>query len=105
MMPTSEKYKDLAEEVFKEILSFNDNKFKWNLFSEKLPTNVSGKQIDILFCDPRWATYVRGMYTHYPDEPLKERLSEYKSADDSFYEWDSMMPTHWFPLPDKPKRK
>ncbi len=96
MMPTSE--------IFKEELSFN-NKFKWYLFSEKLPTEIKGEQVDILYADPRWATYIRGMYTHWPEESLTERLSQYDVANDKFYVWDSMMPTHWFPLPENPKLK
>jgi hypothetical protein len=76
---------------------------KWIRFSDELPTNIEGGQVDILFGSKGWATYIRGMYTHITDIPLDERLSEYISNIDRFYHWESKMPTHWMMLPEKPK--
>lgn len=74
----------------------------WTLFEKELPTTVGGEQVDILFGHPKWATFMRGMYTHFPDQPVKERLSEYKPDIDKFHSWESMMPTHWMKLPENP---
>lgn len=78
---------------------------EWKKFDNELPTNVAGEQVDILFGHPKWATFIRGMYTHFPDETLRERLSEYKPDIDKFWAWESMMPTHWVKLPDNPKEQ
>lgn len=78
-------------------------KYKWIKFEDELPTNVRGEQVHILFGHPKWATYARGMYTHREEKTLRERLSEYKPDIDKFWEWDSMIPTHWIKLPDNPK--
>jgi len=76
---------------------------KWIKFSEELPTDKLGGQVDILFGHPKWATFMRGMYTHFPDEPLRERISEYNPENDKFHSWETtMMPTHWYRLPDNP---
>ena len=75
---------------------------KWSRFDKELPTAVPGEQVNILFGHPKWATYMRGMYTHLPDEDLRERLSEYKPDIDKFWTWTSMMPTHFMILPDNP---
>lgn len=78
-------------------------KDKWVKFEDELPTNVRGKQVDIFFSHPRWATFARGMYTHWEEQTLRERLSEYKPDIDKFWEWDGMMPTHWMKVPENPK--
>lgn len=77
---------------------------KWIKFEDELPTNVRGEQVNILFGHPKWATYMRGMYTHWEEQTLRERLAEYKPDIDKFWEWDSMMPTHWMKLPENPKK-
>ena len=76
---------------------------KWTKFEDELPTNVRGEQVDILFGHPKWATFMRGMYTHWEEQTLRERLAEYKPDIDKFWEWESMMPTHWMKLPENPK--
>lgn len=76
---------------------------KWIRFEDELPTTKGGEQVDILFGKPGWATYMRGIYTHYPNDSLRECLSEYKSNIDKFATWESQLPTHWLKLPDNPK--
>lgn len=78
-------------------------KHKWTKFEDELPTNVIGEQVDILFGHPEWATYMRGMYTHWEEQTLRECLSEYKPDIDKFWEWENKMPTHWMKLPKNPK--
>ena len=72
----------------------------WIKFEDELPTQVEGKQVDILFMCPKWVTWWRGMYTHWSDLSLRERLSEYNVNDDRFYEWSKKMPTHWMMSPE-----
>lgn len=79
-------------------------KEEWIKFEDKLPTNILGEQVNILFCSPGWATYIRGMYDHNEDLLIKERLSSYNQEIDRYVEWLSKMPTHWFKLPDKPEK-
>ncbi len=76
---------------------------EWKKFEEELPINIRGKQVNILFGHPKWATFRRGMYTHWEEQTLRERLSEYKPDIDRYCEWESMMPTHWIQLPNNPK--
>ena len=75
---------------------------EWIEFSDKMPTLDAGKQVDIFFYAFGWATFMRGMYTHYPEYPLRERLSEYNPERDKFHAWESSMPTHWMKCPDLP---
>lgn len=74
----------------------------WKRFINELPTLITGDQKEILFGHPKWATYMRGMYTHWPEESLNERLSVYQPDIDKFYSWESMEPTHWILLPENP---
>lgn len=75
---------------------------KWIKFEDELPTNILGEQVNILFGHPKWSTYIRGMYSHYVDEPLAERISEYKPDIDKFHIWNYETPTHWMLLPENP---
>ena len=76
---------------------------EWIKFDDALPTNIGGEQVQILFGHPKWATYIRGMYTHFDEEPLRYRLSQYMQDIDRYCTWESRMPTHWMKLPDRPK--
>jgi hypothetical protein len=78
---------------------------KWSLFKNGMPTEEYGDQIDILFGHPDWGTYVRGMYTHAPEWPMNERLSEYDRNDDRFYTWNHSLPTHFMILPKNPEHE
>lgn len=79
---------------------------EWKLFDDELPTDKVGFQVEILMGDPRWATYYRGMYTHVPDADLKYCLAVCNQEDDcSMYSWGYKLPTHWYPLPEKPRNK
>lgn len=75
----------------------------WKKFEDELPSNILGEQIDILFWHPNWSTFMRGMYTH-TDEPIQDRLSEYKPDIDKFWSWQHIFPTHWFKLPETPEK-
>ena len=77
--------------------------YKWIKFEKSLPTGIIGKQVPILFGHPKWATYIRGMYTHFEGISLQERLSMYRQDIDRYVEWDSRLPTHYIILPDNPK--
>jgi len=75
----------------------------WIKFSDELPTEENGEQVQILFGHPKWAIYIRGLYTHFPDEDIKARIWEYIPDKDKYQDWNSMMPTHWIKLPNNPK--
>ena len=75
----------------------------WKKFNDELPTIIEGEQVKILFGHPKWATYIRGLYTHFEGQPLEERISEYESNLDEYWAWESAAPTHWIKLPDNPK--
>lgn len=74
----------------------------WVRFEDKLPTEEEMGQKDIFFCHPKWATFIVGLYTNYPDSQLREKLAQYNQQDDKYYEWVSMLPTHWMYAPKKP---
>ena len=78
---------------------------RWIKFEDKKPTDKLGEQVRVLLGHPGWATYVVGMYACYkPEEILRERISEYKASIDRYCEWDRMMPTHWYKLPENPEK-
>ena len=73
---------------------------KWMKFEDRLPTEVVGEQVKILFGHPKWATWFVGFYDHFPEETLKERVWSYEL--DKYIEWVSMTPTHWMYSPANP---
>lgn len=76
---------------------------EWIKFEDKLPTNIVGAQVRILFVNPKWAGWFRGLYHHLADEPLRGRLFQYRD-NDRYYAWKiSQLPTHWMLSPEKPK--
>lgn len=76
---------------------------EWILFEKKLPTNVKGEQIDILFGHPNWATYFRGMYKYFPSQDFRYCLSVYNQDVDRMYDYYGKLPTHYCILPENPK--
>ncbi len=76
--------------------------FTWKRFDQELPTTEPGGQVDIFFGHPGWAIFVQGIYTHDPEEELKERLMEYRREVDKYWSWESIMPTHWMKAPENP---
>ena len=78
---------------------------KWIKFEDELPSNELGMQVDILLGHPNWATYFRGLYTHFnlPLSLLGDCLSEYDQSRDKFISWEHKLPTHWMRLPKNPE--
>lgn len=74
----------------------------WIRFEDRLPTDEEGGQVDILFCCPEWATFHRGLYTHWLDYDLRQRLFQYDVTKDRFYDWENTIPTHWMLSPELP---
>jgi hypothetical protein len=72
---------------------------EWIKFSDKLPSNKRLEQVDILFSHPKWATFWKGMYTHYIGFPLKECITYYNPEKDRYCEWEGMKPTHYIKVP------
>lgn len=75
---------------------------EWIKFEDKLPTNLPNEQVNILFCSPKWTTYIIGLYTHNEELSMKERLSFFNQENYVYIEWLSQMPTHYYILPNKP---
>ncbi len=76
---------------------------EWINFKDQMPTEELGGQVQILFGHPKWSTFIRGMYTNFPDKTLGGRLMEYDSINDKYYEWVSKVPTVFMLLPDNPE--
>lgn len=74
----------------------------WKKFEEALPTDQVGKQVRVLLGHPDWATCEIGLYSHFVDESLENRIAEYDSKADRYYDWETTLPTHWILLPKNP---
>ena len=84
---------------------------KWTKFETSLPTKTRGQQVQIFLYSPWWATFLRGLYTHFPGVPLEQRLATYNQQDDYYIEWDNPRPPIYWAyaprkedMPKEPKR-
>lgn len=79
---------------------------EWIKFDDSFPTEEFGKQIELIFMHPSWATFRRGLYTHVPEWTLCERLYDYDQQADKFYAWEeaggiNKIPSHYIILPER----
>ena len=63
----------------------------WNKTSEISPTSIPGNQVDVILWSEGWATWMKGMFTNWPDFP---QWSFYNLEEDRYYDSD-LIPDYW----------
>lgn len=74
----------------------------WYKFEDKLPTDIVGKQVKILFYSHGWASFRVGLYENYGH--TSGWLSVYDPIPDRYFEWGYDLPTYWTYEPKLPTK-
>ena len=74
----------------------------WINVRDNLPTTEPGKQVDVYFCCPHWATGQRGMFTYWGNgvSDVEYEWSVYNQEEDRFYLWEYGDPEYYVVLPE-----
>ena len=66
----------------------------WKRTWAELPCPV-GEQVDVLMWSPHWATWIHGMFTHFPaGDGGTPEWACYDANNDKFYDWPE--PPEWW---------
>lgn len=80
---------------------------EWLKLADKLPTEIEGQQVNVLFFNPKWATPVQGKYMHDTCFPLRERLYWYLTEKDEYTQFPfvaDLLPLYYLIVPSLPKQ-